>query len=155
MNLPNHILTTYNIERFALPHEHTGLLIGTAIIFSILPDVDIIFSKLFTNKPENHLRTWFQEPISALLVALPISLLVYFIFDINPLLVIIPWVLHIILDYLTVHEVSPLAPFKNNKYQTIGFFAPYPRPAWYKEGGSHVMVSELWLLLLNIGVLFI
>ena len=52
-------------------------------------------------------------------------------------MVIIPYGIHILQDYLTIHGVSPLAPF-SNKNINIDFFKSAPSASWYTENEKEI-----------------
>ena len=100
-------------------------------------------------KPKKYHRTWIEEPFSLIIIGIPLGLILSTIKPEYFFLVIIPYTLHIIQDYLTIHEVSPLAPF-SKKNVNIGFFKPFPKPSWYKKEKG---ISENYFLILNIVIL--
>jgi len=94
-----------------------------------------------------HTRTWIEEPFGLIFIGIPIGLILSIIKKDYFFMVIVPYGIHIIQDYLTIHEVSPFAPFfkKNIK---LGFFKSVPSALWYT--GMEKGISENYFLILNI-----
>lgn len=120
-----------------------------SLIFAVLIDYDHKFGK---KKPWYHQRTWVQEPFGFILIGLPLALILSLINKIFFVLVIIPYLSHIFLDYLCVFETFPLAPFsKIKKKEGIGIFIPSSEK-WkrrIKKG-----ISESYFLYFNL-ILFL
>lgn len=94
-----------------------------SFLFAVLIDLDILVGRRL-GKPRHHSRTWMQEPFGVLLLGVPIGLVAQQLIAHGFILVIIPYASHIILDYLSHHEVSPLAPFKKWDVQ-VGLLRPF------------------------------
>ncbi len=94
-----------------------------SFLFAVLIDLDILVGRRL-GKPRHHSRTWVQEPFGVLILAVPIGLIAQQFIAHGFILVIIPYASHIILDYLSHHEVSPLAPFKKWDIR-VGLFRPF------------------------------
>ena len=67
-------------------------------------------------------------------------------------MIILLYGLHIIQDYLTIHEVSPFAPVWNKNIK-VGFFRSVPAASWYS--GKEKGISENYFLILNFVVVVI
>ena len=152
MNLLNHLLTPFNIL-FLLFHNTFNLstIALFCLVFGVLIDADEGIGALL-KKPPHHHRTWVQEPFGILLIGLPIGIILSVLF--NPLyifLTLIPFTTHVILDYLTFHEVTPLAPFSKKNFK-VGFFKPWPVPNRDKNKKG---LSENYLLLINLVIVAI
>ena len=88
------------------------------IIFACSIDYDHhpwILKKLKLTKPWYHTRTWIQEVGGFILLGLPIAFLLRSLNSVFFILVIIPYLSHIFLDYLCIYEAYPLAPFSEIK----------------------------------------
>lgn len=93
-----------------------------ALVFAVFIDLDIIVGwKL--GKPKHHGRTWVQEPFGVLLLGVPLGLLAQYFLTHGFLLVIIPYASHVFLDYISIHEVSPFAPF-SKRIAHVGWIRP-------------------------------
>ena len=136
MNPLNHLLVPFVILNYLFPGHYTEALLF-AFFFGPCIDADLAFS-LWRGKPLNHLRTWFQEPFGVLFVGVPAGLLLSMIKPEYFLFTIIPYASHIMMDYITHHTVSPLAPFSKKKYK-VGFIKPWTNDRGYKG------ISELWV----------
>ena len=160
MNFINHFLTAFNLLLLLFQHK-IGNGIGLlelflfALIFGVLIDAEMLIG-IFQKKPRKHLRSWIQEPFGLLFIGVPIGLLFSLIKREYFLLTVIPFAVHIVLDYITIHEVSPLAPF-SQKNINLGIFKSFPKEKWYTGKwytGKEKGISENWFTLLNI-VLFV
>lgn len=161
MNPFNHFLISFNVLLLIFHNfASIGELVIFSLIFGTLIDIDELVSarrkksnhrfgiKLFKKVDKGDLRSWVQEPFGLLIIGVPIGLFLAFFFKpIYFFFVIIPYALHIILDYMTIHEIiSPLAPFSKKIIKT-GIFRPKPSPPWFKKKNG---VSENYVLILNI-----
>ena len=151
MNPFNHFLVSFNVLLILFHKFATiGEIILFSLIFGALLDLDEIFGTLL-KRPEYHLRTLVQEPFGFILIGIPFGIL--FAFMLKPyyfFLIIIPYALHIILDYMTFHEAKPLLPFSKKTVRT-GFIRPIPPTSCYKikfEGEKGV--PESYVLILNL-----
>jgi len=108
-----------------------------AFLFAVLIDLDILVGWSL-GKPRHHGRTWVQEPFGLLLVGAPLGIVMERFLTQGFLLVTIPYASHIAIDYLSKHEVTPLAPFGRENCNT-GVFRRLGAPA--REG-----VSEWYVL---------
>ncbi|MBU1849957.1 MAG: hypothetical protein KKH40_04490, partial [Nanoarchaeota archaeon] len=100
----------------------------------------------YLKKSKNHTRTWIEEPFGLIIIGIPLGLIFSIIKTEYFFLVIIPFAIHIILDYLVIHEVSPFVPFSNKNIE-LGFFKSAPPPLWYT--GEEKGISENYFLILN------
>ena len=161
MNPFNHFLISFNVLLIIF-HRYSGIgeLVIFSLIFGTLLDVDGLVCarrrksnhrfgiKLIKKVDKGDLRSWLQEPFGFLIIGVPIGLFLGFFFKpVYFFFVIIPYALHIILDYITIHEtIRPLAPFSKKIIKT-GVFRPKPAPAWFKQNNG---ISENYVLILNI-----
>jgi membrane-bound metal-dependent hydrolase YbcI (DUF457 family) len=147
MNAINHFLLSFNllliIFGYKIPIWELALF---SVIFAVLIDLHQIIGWI-ERKPRHHKRTWLEEPPALFIIALPIAILLSLLRSQNFLLVMIPYGVHILLDYLTIHEVSPLAPFSKKKYNT-GIFHRLPKKEWFSPKDS--TFSEGYVLTVNI-----
>ena len=144
-------MTVFNLLLLLFQHKirnEIGLLelVLFTLIFGVLIDAEMIIG-IIQKKPRKHLRSWIQEPFGLLFIGVPIGLLLSLIKSEYFLLTIIPFAVHIVLDYFTIHEVSPLAPFSSRKIN-VGIFKSFPKEKWYT--GKEKGISENWFTLLNI-----
>eukprot|EP00792_Barthelona_sp_PAP020_P003165 TRINITY_DN1495_c0_g1_i1.p1 TRINITY_DN1495_c0_g1~~TRINITY_DN1495_c0_g1_i1.p1 ORF type:complete len:199 (-),score=31.16 TRINITY_DN1495_c0_g1_i1:197-793(-) len=157
MNSFNHFFTAFNIlfiiEYFILKlykQRKLRYLIISSIVFAVCIDFDMIFGYLMGN-PSSHLRTWFQEPFMLILAAPWIAFICskitkqnYYIYH-----VYVGYGSHILLDYLTAHEVCPFAPFSYKIWITAyhtAIFHAFPSPHQWGNYG----ISEIWWLVVNV-----
>ncbi len=146
MNWANHFLVSFNLLLLML-HNKASIqeIIIFSIIFGLFLDLDHIVKRLLGGK-EHHLRTWVQEPFGFVLIGIPTAVLLSRIYEpYYLLLVLVPYLSHILLDYLVIHEVSPFATFSKKIYH-LGFIKPYPTPKWFL---SRTELSENYLFVLN------
>ncbi len=152
MNVLNHFLTAFNVLLVLFSQKISYFeLFLFALIFGVLVDAEMLIG-IFQKKPKKHLRSWIQEPFGLLFVGVPIGLILGLVRSEYFFLTIIPFAIHIVLDYITIHEVSPLAPF-SKKNINLGIFKSFPKERWYtrKEKG----ISENYFTLLNIVLLIL
>lgn len=147
MNSLNHFLTSF-IVLFILFKENITIteIVVFSLIFGVLLDLNQVVGK-YLKKPANHRRTWVEEPFGFIFIGIPIGLILSTIKTDYLFMTLIPYGLHIIQDYLTIHEVSPFAPI-SNKIMNIGFFRSFPHASWYV--GEEKGISENYFLILNI-----
>lgn len=166
MNPFNHFLASFNVLLILF---HNTASIGEILLFSLvfgtLLDLDEIVGTLqkkskynlrnesFKELDKGDLRTWIHEPFGFIIVGITLGIL--FAIFLKPyyfLLIIIPYALHIIMDYLTIHKAaSPLAPFSKKTIKT-GFIRPVPAPNWFKRKKGF---SENYVLILNLFITII
>jgi len=143
MNQLNHFLFAF-ILLILFFHNTASLteILIFSIVFAAMLDLDHLISLTLLKKPFWHHRTWIQEPFGFLFIAIPIATILALLFkSYYFFLVIIPYASHIFLDYLTIHEVSPLAPFSKKEIME-GFVRPYPEPKWFKLK-KHEILEDL------------
>lgn len=93
------------------------------VIFALFVDFDILL-KLLLKDHSKERRTWVQEPLGFIFLAVPLGLILSYIYASHYFfLVTIPYASHILLDYSTTHHVFPFAPFSKKKIKT-GFIKP-------------------------------
>jgi|APSaa5957512622_1039677.scaffolds.fasta_scaffold128272_1 membrane-bound metal-dependent hydrolase YbcI (DUF457 family) len=132
MNGWNHFLAAFVVLFILYASSHSIYeIIVFSLIFGVLIDFDQIIGKLM-KKPIHHRRTWLEEPFGLAFVGIPIGVVLSLFKPDYFFMITIPFLLHIVLDYLTIHEVAPLAPI-SNKTIKIGFFKSFPKPRWYKK----------------------
>ena len=150
MNKYNHFLTSF-LVLFVLFFPRISLIeiIMFSYIFGVFLDKNQKIGK-YLKKPEHHRRTWIEEPFGFLLIGIPAGILLSVIRPEYFLLTVIPYGIHIIQDYLTIHEVSPLAPFSSKPIK-CGFFKAMPPASWYT--GEETGISEKYVLFVNIALL--
>lgn len=149
MNPINHALITYVI---LLPFELSIIeIIGFIGLGAILVDADVIIATLRKKGQAHHLRTWIQEPVSLLILWLPIGLVLGLVDTTYIFATLITVAAHIIADYLTIHEVTPLAPIRNTT-ANVGFIQSFPKQTWQHQTGRF---SELYITGLLIALLLI
>ncbi len=151
MNGLNHFLVPFGIL-YAL--FHTSLPIVEVIMFSLLfgtlLDAELLLGKFLLKKPAHHLRTWIQEPFGILFLGMPLAIGLSAIKGEYFWLVLIPYTSHVILDYLTIHEVCPLAPF-SKKMKEVGIFKAYPAPLWYTSRVKGI--PENYVTVISVGMI--
>ena len=158
MNSLTHFLVSFDIT-YLLFHNYAGLweIVLFSFVFSVLVDIDVWYA-LIKKKGKSHLRTWIQEPLGLAMLGFPIGLILSVVFEpIYLLLVIIPYSLHIILDYFTCHLTSPLAPVDKKPIE-IGFILPFPKSPEFKEkfmGKSGISEIYVTVIALAIAVILV
>ncbi len=91
-----------------------------SLVFGTMMDIDHALNK---KAPWYHKKMWIQEPLSLVLIGLPIAVVLSFVDKMFFVLVLVPYASHIFLDYLCVSEAHPLAPFsKIKKKEGLGIF---------------------------------
>ena len=148
MNWLNHFLLSFNLLFWILGETASLKEIAvSSVIFGVLLDLDHAAKKLFT-KEKMYLRTWIQEPFGFAVIGISIAVILSVL--VKPYyfaLVLVPYLSHIVLDYLTVNEVSPFAPFSKKRFR-LGFIRQFPESVYsssYKKG-----ISENYVLAVNI-----
>lgn len=139
MNWLTHYLVGVALLR-AFGTDFSTALIGGLV--ALTPDLDFIACR---GKRE---RTWFQEPISILLIGLPLGLIAQQFHPAGILLTVVH-ASHIILDYLSHHEVKPLAPFSRTTI-IVGIIKPFPCPKRFRGRAG---LNESALLLMAIAAI--
>jgi membrane-bound metal-dependent hydrolase YbcI (DUF457 family) len=92
-----------------------------SMVFGVLIDLDHAFG----DKPWHLRRTWLQELGGFLVLGLPLALVLSRVNGEFFILVSVPYISHILLDYLCVFEARPLAPFSGvKKKEGLGIFIP-------------------------------
>jgi len=147
MNKCNHFLTSF-IVLFILFGNSIFIIeiVFFSYIFGVLLDQNQRIGK-FLKKPMKHTRTWIEEPFGLIFIGIPLGLILSMIKNEYFFMVIIPYGVHIIQDYLTLHEVSPFAPFSKKNIK-LGFIKAVPSAAWYT--GKEKGISESYFLILNV-----
>ena len=145
MNTVNHFLTAFALLLVLFHTQATLIQIFLfAAVFGAAVDLDYFFQTLL-KKPPTYRRTWIQEPLSLLILALPIGLLLGQYKPIFLNMTLIPFSLHILLDLITIHTIRPLAPF-SSKELNLGFFKSWPHQDWYGSK-EKLAISEAYLFL--------
>ena len=147
MNFWNHFLTSFSVL-YLIFQNRTGVIeiFVFAVVFGVLIDADQLIGYLL-GKPEEQKSLWIHEPFGFLFFGVPIASILLF-FNTNYFLMsLIPYALHIIQDYLTIHVVRPLAPF-SNKIRLVGWIRAWPAYSWYTS--KHKGISENYYLLANL-----
>lgn len=149
MNPLNHFLLPFSILYFIFDVS-PAITALFALAFGVLPDLDFITRRYILGRKGKDLRTFIQEPFGILLLGIPVGLLFqYFMGHPYLYMVLIPYVSHVLLDYLVYHKVFPLAPF-SHKSMNVGIIPPV-----YLNIGKYNKFNENYLLLVNIVVLAI
>ncbi len=91
-------------------------------------------------RPSHHLRTFVEEPFGVLLIGLPAALLLALIKIEYFVLVIVPYAMHVLLDYITIHRVSPMAPF-SGRVVCVGVIVPSTRGGWPAQSEKWITVA--------------
>jgi len=152
MNVFNHFLTSFIVlYMFFIDNNSITEIIGFSFVFGVLLDLNQIIGR-YLGRPIHHTRTWVEEPFGLILVGFSLGVLLSLIKKDYFFMVVIPYGIHIILDYLTIHEVSPLSPFSNKNIKT-GFFKSTPSKVWYT--GTEKGLSESYFLVSNIFLMII
>lgn len=152
MNKYNHFLTSFTILLIFFGKNVSIIeLILFSYIFGVLLDQNQKIGK-YLKKPNKHTRTWIEEPCGLIFIGIPIGVILSIIKKDYFFMVIIPYSLHIIQDYITIHEVSPFAPFSNKNIK-VGFFKSVPPASWYT--GNEKGISENYFLILIIIMMII
>jgi len=151
MNELNHFAGSIIVLSLLFPYNSLAEIVFFSVLFGVAIDLNQILGRMLKH-PQQHRRTWIEEPLGLVLFGVPMGFAMSLISREYLFLTLVPYALHIILDYLTIHEVSPLAPVSDRKFKT-GIFRPVPRPAWFiGERG----VSEIYVLgALTVVLLFI
>jgi hypothetical protein len=144
MNSLTHFLFALNMLLLFFRDESVLTLCLFAVVFGALLDIDQIPS-FFAKKKTNFRRTWMQEPFGLVVLGIPLDIMAHYILGTPFFMVIIPYVSHLFLDYISLHEVAPYSPFKKKIVQT-GFIKPFPCPEWNKQKKG---ISEIYILLAN------
>ncbi len=124
MNKVNHFIFALNLCLLFLELNVLNLayIAIFSLTFGVLLDLDHKFNK---KAPWYHRRTWIQEPLGFIFIGLPLARLLSLIDKSFFILVSIPYLSHILLDYICIFETYPLAPFlKVRKKEGIGIFIP-------------------------------
>jgi len=124
MNGINHFIFAISLCLFFLDLSVFNLAYVTifSLIFGVLIDLD---HKINKKAPWYRKRTWVQEPLGFVFIGLPLAYLLSLIDKNLFILVSIPYLSHIFLDYLCIFETYPLAPFsKIKKEEGFGIFIP-------------------------------
>ena len=152
MNKYNHFLAPF-ILLFVLFNQSNTIIeiIIFSVVFGALLDQNQRIGR-HLGKPVHHLRTWIEEPLGILFIGFPLGLLLSLIDGNYFFMVVIPYATHIILDYLTIHEVCPLAPLSSKSIE-IGFFKNSPPDIWYT--GNEKGISENYFLSLNVIIVIV
>ncbi|MBN2566762.1 metal-dependent hydrolase [Candidatus Woesearchaeota archaeon] len=132
------VLFLFGLYRGSVPLAELFLF---GIVFSLLPDLDILIA-IARGKSMMHLRSWLQEPFGVLAVAVPIGAVLSLIRPEYFLMTVVPYGSHVIIDYLALHKVKPLAPFRDDTYWT-GFVIGWPRAPWHT--GAEKGIPENYL----------
>lgn len=151
MNSLNHFLTPLIVLLIFFKENSLTEIMIFSLIFGVLIDLDQLIGKLL-KKPVHHRSTWIEEPFGLLFIGIPVGLLLSLVDKSYFFLVTIPYLSHIILDYLTTHHQSPLAPFSKKEIKLKGFKA-YPHPPWYT--GKEKGISENYFTILMIIILLV
>ena len=131
MNKINHHI--FSISTGILFFDRINILnISLLVLFTILVNIFLdyfhgsIEKAEKQNKPWYHRRTWIEEPLGFVFIAIPTALLFSFINKIFLILILVPYGTHILLDYLCIFETCPLAPlsYKIKKREGLGIFIP-------------------------------
>ncbi|HLP79182.1 MAG TPA: metal-dependent hydrolase [Acidobacteriota bacterium] len=129
MHWLNHVLLGVN-SLLLFTHAPLSQILIFGIVFSILPDLDIVI-KYAKGERQGMLRTWSQEPISIALLFV-VALIWDFFSPGVFILVLLPYTLHILLDYCTVHTVHPYSPFAYDKVE-VGFIKGVPLKDFFRS----------------------
>ena len=152
MNSLNHFLISVGLLLLLYNQQATiNEILIFALIFGVLVDLDV-FIKIVLNKKAEHHRTWLQEPLGIVLIGIPLGLLLSAVKPYYFFLAVVPYLAHVVLDYLTLHKVRPLAPFSKKQVE-VGFFRPYPNAKWLQNNQKGF--SENYFLLLNVIMLML
>ena len=122
-----------------------------SVIFSLCIDMDHWFSEK-RQRSNDHLKTWIQEPFGLVFVALPIALILWYFLSVEWfILTLVTYGSHILLDYLSKNESSPLAPFNKKAFKRADscFFIPIGDEHKFKKG-IHENVLNGFLILIFI-----
>jgi hypothetical protein len=125
MNPLNHFIFAVGISLIFvdLTLGNILLILVFSLIFANLIDIDHFLNK---KAPWYHKRTWIQEPFGVIFIGLPLAILLSFFNKIYFILVIVPYISHLILDYLCTYRTYPLSPFSN----------------WEKEEGKGIFFAD-------------
>lgn len=152
MNQINHFLISFIFLYVFFIEKVTIIeIIIFSLIFGVLIDLNQLIGRK-TGKPSKHTRTWIEEPFGLIFIGIPIGIILSLIKKEYFFMTIIPFGLHIIMDYITIHEVSPLDPF-SKKTINMGFFKSNPPPSWYT--GKEKGIPENYFSILNIIILIV
>jgi membrane-bound metal-dependent hydrolase YbcI (DUF457 family) len=139
MNIVNHIIIAFAAMLLVFPSHPPLVLLWFAFVFGGLVDLDgVILSLLHRKKvtswrkAEKYWRTFVQEPLGFVLIGFPLAILAEYLRPGSFLLVIFPYASHIIIDYISMHDVQPLAPFSKKKCR-VGYIRCWAKPNWHAE----------------------
>lgn len=158
MNWINHFLGSYiGIHLYLLLFQPQLILpmhipFVFAIFFGVLLDLDFLSIRTFTAK-KNATRTFLQEPVGLLLVAIPLGLLFSNLFGtVYFWLTIIPYALHILLDYMVIHTVYPYAPFSKKPFSTGFILSVFPTSKNIRKFDT---LNENYVMVILLSILFL
>lgn len=139
MNILTHIALSFALLVALFPSKDPVTLLIFSIVFGGLMDLDCVIMPLLHKKKitswrraENFWRTFIQEPFGLFIIGFPAAIIMETIVDGSFWLVIIPYAGHIIIDYLSMHDVRPLAPFSSKRIR-VGYIRGFAKPRWHRE----------------------
>ncbi|MDY6778874.1 MAG: hypothetical protein SVU32_09485 [Candidatus Nanohaloarchaea archaeon] len=144
MNPVTHLLFSITVMLLGFYPEVSMLeIVIFSLVFSVFLDMDMLIAKVIY-RPYDRLRTWIQEPAGFFIIGVPVGLVLSTLQQYYLYLTLVPYALHIVLDYMSTYTVSPLAPFDPYKVDRRGFaFSLWPAPVWQDEDEG---VPELFLI---------
>lgn len=147
MQFYDHLMASFTVL-FLLFHNSVSLpeIIVFAVVWGVLIDTDQLIGR-YIKKPVGHRRTWIEEPFGLLFFGVPAGLILSAFKPEYFLMTIIPYGLHIVMDYISIHKVSPLAPFSDREY-LVGFIRAFPRYNWCTE--EHKGIPEYYFTVINV-----
>jgi len=157
MHKLNHFIFSVSVCLFLLELSIINLLLifVFSVIFACLIDYahhPLILKKLKLKKPWYHRRTWIQELGGFISLGLPSAFILNYLNPTFCILVIMPYLSHIFLDYLCIFPAYPLAPFfKIEKPEGYGIFVPRSEK-WEKRIKAKKIraISENYFLIINL-----
>ncbi len=160
MNKYNHFLTGFNVLFLIFMRSVSVIeIILFSYVFGVLIDKTQKLGPNFEKKPTYHKRMWIEEPFGLILVCVPLGAILSLIKPQYFLMAVIPYAIHILLDYMVVHEVCPLAPFSNKNVWLKGIFKAEPSKKWHKwtkgkPSENYLIVANVIFLTLLMGFYF-
>jgi hypothetical protein len=152
MNSLNHFFASLLIIHIIFLEQSLLVKAVFSLVFGTLIDLDHFIGKAM-GKPDELTRTWIEEPFGILLLGLPIGLALATIDDAYLWMTLLPYSVHVLLDYITYHKVAPLAPFSNRTF-TTGIFLSMPKSGWY-DGSEKGPSEGYFTMLLLVASIFV
>ncbi|MFH1649618.1 MAG: metal-dependent hydrolase [Candidatus Woesearchaeota archaeon] len=157
MNVITHIAFAFVLLEILFPSQAPATLFVFALIFGGLVDLDSVimpfFSKGTWRQKRDMYRTWVQEPLGLVVIGLPAAFIINALRPGSFWLVLIPYASQVLLDYISFHDVMPLAPISKKDYR-VGLIKPFKKPHWHEERKGYLS-ETVFLALLVIAIFLV